>query len=247
MHHQALIEALRREGEALGAVKLVDVDVPTCPEWTLPELIHHVGSVHRWQTAQVLATDPNQLVKVEPPPRPALSALADWYQTGFVELLNALAQVEADQPTPSWFGPRSATFWARRAAHETAIHRWDAQAAITTPDPLHPDQAVDIIDELFEVVVPHKFKADRWEGPAVTIHLHATDIEAADGEPAGEWLISLGPDGFTVTKTHAKGDVAVRGPVSDLALMVVGRLPPARLEVHGEAAVLDRWFAAVRY
>lgn len=241
MEHQALVDALRREGQALGAVKLVDVDVPTCPDWTLPQLVHHVGTVHRWQRAQLLAPDPSALVEIDRPAAPALDALADWYQQGLIDLLNALATVDPDQPTPTWFGARPARFWARRAAHETAVHRWDAQASVTTPDPLDPDQAVDLLDELFEVVTPRKFRADRWDGPAVSIHLHATDVDT------GEWLIGLGPDGFTVAKTHAKGDVAVRGPVSDLALMIVGRLPPARLELLGETSVLDQWFRTVRY
>lgn len=241
MEHEALVDALRREGEALGAVKLVDVDVPTCPGWTLPQLVHHVGTVHRWQRAQLLAPDSAALIKVDRPPPPALHALADWYQAGFGDLLNAIAEVEPDHLTPSWFGPRPASFWARRAAHETAVHRWDAQASVTSPDPIEADQAIDVIDELFEVITPHKFRAGSWDGPPVSIHLHATDVET------GEWLIGLGPDGFAATKTHAKADVAVRGLASALALMIVGRLPPARLEIHGDAAVLDHWFRSVRY
>lgn len=237
-----LVGALRREGEALGAVKIADIDVPTCPDWTLPELIYHVGWVHRWQRAQVLATDPNTLVKIDRDPRPALADLSDWYQRGFIKLLAAIAEVGPDHLTPTWSGPRPAKFWVRRAAHETAVHRWDAEGSTASgPQPLDPHQAVDLLDELFEVIAGPKFDSQAWDGLPATIHLHATD------QPNGEWLIRLGADGFEVTKTHAKGDVAVKGPVSDLALMMVGRMPPARLEIFGEASVIDRWFRTFKY
>ncbi len=240
MDHEKLIDALRTEGEALGEVRIADVDVPTCPDWTLPDLLRHVGNVHRWQHAQVVATDPAQLVRTDRNEEVSLDALADWYREGLTALVTALTQIDPDALTPSWHGPRPATFWARRAAHETAIHRWDAQAAVSAADPLDPDQAVDIIDELLEVLAPFRFRSEDWDGPEVTIHLHATDIE-------GEWLVGLGSDGLRVERVHAKGDVAARGPASDLALMVTGRMPAARLEVFGDPAVLDRWGGAIRF
>ena len=70
------------------------------------------------------------------------------------------------------------------------------------------------------------------------MHLHCTDAD-------GEWLLRFDPDGFTFTREHAKGDVAVRGPASDLMLYLVGRGPLDALEVHGDAGVLDA-HAAIR-
>jgi uncharacterized protein (TIGR03083 family) len=238
VEHEEFIDALRREGEALGEVRLVDVDVPTCPEWSLPELVHHVGSVHRWQEAQLRSDDPADLVKVERAERPPLNALSGWYRAGLASLLDAFAEVGPHRVTPTWFGPRPATFWARRAAHETAIHRWDAEAAVTTPQPLDARQAVDALDELLEVFAPRRFDPTTWTGPDVSIHLHATDTE-------GEWTIRLGSSGLDVGHEHAKGDVAARGSASDLVLMIAGRVPPARLELFGDAAVIDRWHRAV--
>lgn len=240
MDHAELVDALRREGEALGAVKLVDVDVPTCPDWSLPELVHHVGGVHRWQRAQLLADDPSALASIDRSERPPLNALGGWYRSGLASLLDTIAEVGPDRLTPSWFGPRPASFWVRRAAHETAIHRWDAEAATANPRPLAQDLAVDALDELFEVVSVGKFDPSAWNDAEVTIHLHATDVD-------GEWLIRLSSDGLEMSHTHDKGDVAARGPISDLALMMVGRVPAARLELFGDAGVLDRWFRSVRF
>jgi predicted lipid carrier protein YhbT len=48
-----------------------------------------------------------------------------------------------------------------------------------------------------------------------------------------------------VRREHAKGDVAVRAPASDLLLFLWGRIPPDRLEVMGDTALLPRWFELV--
>lgn len=239
MTYEELIELLRQEGESLGALPLSDVDVPTCPDWSLPDLVVHVGTVHRWQEAQLHASDPEHLVRRAPMVAPDLEELPDWFHTGLESLIAVLSGTDPDRLTPSWFGPRPAAFWARRAAHETAVHRWDAEAAITTPTPLGPRQAVDLLDEILEVLVPGRFHADLWTGPEESIHLHATDID-------GEWFVVIGADGVTITHEHAKGDLAARGSASDLALMVAGRVPPARLELFGDPGVIDRWHRMVR-
>jgi uncharacterized protein (TIGR03083 family) len=244
--HRGLVDALRREGAALGAVPLDDVDVPTCPEWNLPELVTHVGWVHRWQAAPLRTDDPDRLVAIDRSAEIPLDELSDWYHDGFLDLLGALDATPPDRPCPSFAGPRPATFWARRAAHETAIHRWDAEAATGRATPLDPAQAVDIVDEMFEVVVPRRFDPAAWEHEPSSIHLHATDL-GPDSGLHGEWLVVLGSDGVRVTREHAKGDVAARGTISDLALLMTGRLPPARLEVFGDTVHLDRWFRAVRF
>lgn len=244
MDHRALVDALRREGAALGAVPISDIDVPTCPDWSLPDLVRHVGWVHRWQTAQLRADDPGKLVAIDRSADIPLDELPDWYDDGLLALLGTLDSTPPDRPAPSFAGPRTAAFWARRAAHETAIHRWDAEAAVDRPTPLERAQALDIVDELLEVAVPRRFDPEAWEHDTVRIHLHATDLEEG-AEPPGEWLIEVGADGVTWTHEHAKGDVAARGTASDLALMITGRVPPARLEVFGDPAHLDRWLRVV--
>jgi uncharacterized protein (TIGR03083 family) len=236
--HQALIEALRREGTTLGDIRIVDVDVPTCPGWTLADLVHHVGTVHRWQEAQLRADDTERLARSERLERPDDESLQEWLQHGLASLLQAFAETDPERLTPTWFGPRPASFWARRAAHETAIHRWDAQAAVMSPSPIDAAQAVDAIDELLENVVPRRVADAGWEPPPASIHLHATDID-------GEWTIHVDGQSVTVTRSHDKGDVAARGSANDLILLLAGRIPPSRLELFGDHAVLDRWHRSV--
>jgi uncharacterized protein (TIGR03083 family) len=146
-------------------------------------------------------------------------------------LVEQLGALDPTEIWTTWVGPRPATFFARRMAHETAIHRWDvAGGEVDAP------AAVDGIDELLEAGAPRitGLPADL----AGTVHLHATDR----GIEGGEWLVALGPSGVTVTKEHAKGDVAVRGTASDLFLWTWNRLElDDRFEVFGDDALARRW------
>jgi uncharacterized protein (TIGR03083 family) len=237
--HGGFIEVIRREALVFAQVRPDDVAVPTCPEWTLLDLYHHLGGVHRWMVAQLDGGEPKSLH-----PAPALDAptdpdgLVDWFADGADQLVGRLTDVGPELLVPTWFGPRPAVFWSRRAAHETAIHRWDAQAALASPDPLGTAQAIDGIDEILENVVPRRLAANPWPGDSAAVHLHATDAE-------GEWLLGLSGGELTVEHAHGKGDVAVRAPASDLLLVLAGRLPLARTETFGDTAVMDRWYATI--
>jgi predicted lipid carrier protein YhbT len=100
--------------------------------------------------------------------------------------------------------------------------------------------ARDGVDEVFEVFAPLRLDLDRLGGTGETMHLHATDLD-------GEWMCTLHPDAVTWAHGHARGDVAARGPVSDLLLLLWGRIPPSRLEVFGDATILDRWQRAAAF
>jgi hypothetical protein len=124
-------------------------------------------------------------------------------------------------------------------AHETAVHRWDAQLANGAAEPIEAELARDGIDEALDVYQP------RWCRPKSTIagngesyHFHRTDGE-------GEWLVEFEGEGMRVSRKHARADVAVRGTASDLVLFLWQRIPGRRLEVLGDAALLDRYFELV--
>ena len=88
--------------------------------------------------------------------------------------------------------------------------------------------------------MPTRLAGNPVTGEGETIHLHCTDGE-------GEWLVRLAPDGATVTREHAKGDVAARGTASDLLLLVWGRITPDAVDVFGDAALLARWQDRTRF
>jgi hypothetical protein len=108
------------------------------------------------------------------------------------------------------------------------------QLAGGTTSPLDAELAADGVDEFFDVFV--KRLQGGLAGVDGTIHLHCTDA-------AGEWLLTPGGDGMTVTREHAKGDVAARGTASDLLLWLWGRVPRDDLQVFGDESLLDRFRA----
>lgn len=243
------IRAVRVEGERMAAaVARVDPDdaVPTCPEWTARDLVRHTGGVHRWATGYVrgrtepLDADLDEVVGTWP----ADTELAGWLAQGCADLTDALDAAPDDLqcwtflPAPS---PRA--MWARRQAHETAIHRVDAQLTAGIPiSPWAPAFAADGIDELLTLFVPRrstKLHAD----PPTTLVVRCTDIDAS-------WLLRM--DAHGVTTTPGSGGVGtgaactVSGKAGDLYLALWNRAGADELTVAGERAVLGQFSEGVR-
>ena len=225
-------EGIARAAEAPGAD--LTAPVPSCPDYDVAALLVHTGFVLRWISA---CAESGEMA-----PRPSSDeAAADpltWYRDGLTRALDVLGSVDRDAPGWSWGSDQSRGFWIRRAALELAVHAWDARNALGEAPPVDPALAADGIDELFTEFVPRRGLAGRFEGEGQTMHLHATDAPAGTN---GEWLVRLAPAAFEVTHEHAKGDAAARGTASDLFLFLWGRVPPAALEVFGDASLLERW------
>jgi uncharacterized protein (TIGR03083 family) len=231
--------ALATTAEAAGFAAAV----PSCPEWTVSDLLAHIGRVQNWAVSVIerRATEPLRFRDLEKPPEDDAGRLAYVRAVG-PRLADALAAIEPG--TPIWTfateGPGAGTagFWQRRQAHEVAVHRYDAQLAAGTPEPVDGDRAADGIDELLTVMGPRAF-AGGLEGPPATLHLHCTDRD-------GEWLVRFGDGGYEVERAHAKGDVAVRGSASDLFLFAANRRGVDDLEIFGDDSVLVRWRESAR-
>jgi len=231
----ALVDAAERAGT--GA------PVPSCPEWTVSDLLAHVGRVQNWAATVVerRATEQIRFRELERPPEDADARIA-YVRAGGERLADALAGVAPDVALWTFVtegtGAGTAGFWQRRQACEAAIHRVDAQLAAGEAAPVDAALAADGIDELLTVMGPHAF-GERVAGEAATLHLHCTDRE-------GEWLVRITGDGFEVERAHTKGDVAVRGPASELFLLVHNRRGPEGLEIFGDGSLLGRWREVAR-
>lgn len=236
----ALADNSQRLADAAAAAG-EDAPVPTCPGWTVVDLLEHVVGGDGWART-IVAQAGAGVVESVPRMSPtglAGDALLAAFRSGADELVDVLRAV--DPSTPAWtFSPsdRTARFWRRRRAHETTVHRFDAEAAAGTPTGIDTAMAVDGTDEFLTVFLPRL--ADNF-GPVgdATVHLHCTDAD-------GEWLVARRDGDLTVTREHAKGDVAVRGAAADLYLFVWGRVPTDRLEVFGDTELLGRFRAAIR-
>ncbi len=234
---------LTEEAARLQSISVdhLDIDLPHIEGWTVGAVIGHTGWVFRYVTLALGATPEQPPRRADIPEPPLGEAVLDWFAKSTEGLMSKLDTVDLDQIVPTFTGPQPARWWLRRLAHETAMHRWDAESAIRSPQPIDAAQARDGIDEVFETFAPTRLSFDSLAGSGEVIHLHATDIDD------GEWLITLGPTEITWTTGHAKGDVAARGPVSDLLLALWSRIPPSRLELFGDASLFDRWQAATTF
>lgn len=228
------LTTLRADAEkaAVAGEANLEARVPSCPDWDVRELIVHLGRVHRWVTGMVRERAQERPSSFPPKPDEGDDVLT-WFRTGADELVEALGNVGHDEPVWNW-GDGTAKFWHRRQAHETAMHRWDAQNAVGEASPIDAALAADGIDEVFEMLGGNLAGQDLGTGQ--TIHLHSTDRD-------GEWTVTLSPDGLKVDRGHAKGDAAVRATASDLLLFAWNRIgvDAPGLETFGDATLLARW------
>lgn len=210
-------------------------DVANCPGWMVKELLEHVAGVYTFAT-QNLAADPGAelLVDVSLPEGVEGRALLE---SSAGALLDQLEDVDPSEHRPNWAGVPTAEFYFRRMAQESAVHRWDAQLAVGDPEPIPAEQAVDGVDELFEVFLGPWAKARGIIGDGESVHLHATDADDVEG---GEWTLTFVPEGVEVDRIHGKAQMAARGSASDLLLFSWNRRP-VELDVFGEPDLLAWW------
>ena len=220
------------EGEALIiASHDLSLSVPGCPEWTVADLLSHVLGVYRHKI-EVLRTGerpsaPRESWGVVSADDDVHALLTDAH-TQLHDLL-----VDVDPATPCWtFWPPDQTvgFWQRRMAHETSVHRWDAQSAVVGPDFAHPINqalAIDGIDELLgwlERPWPEQPEAD---GHTVSV---STEGMA--------WTLSLHPTEIVVDRHAADAQAWIEGAPSDLLLSLWGRPGDHQLSEGGDVRAL---------
>jgi uncharacterized protein (TIGR03083 family) len=232
-------------GTLAGLVDGADLTrtVPTCPDWTLRQLATHVGRAHRW-AAQIVATRSAEVIPFREVPDGRIpddpAQHAPWLRAGAARVIQAVREA-GSEPVWAFDGLRPASFWSRRMAHETAMHRADAELAAGREAEFEPDIAADGIDEWLAGLVTGDQRLDALPDGAV-LHVHATD---GDLGGAGEWLVRREGSELVVEHGHGKGDVALRGPAGRLLLVLLRRVPPddPQAQVMGDARMLADWLA----
>ena len=242
MDAQRHLDALKADSAALheAARRGLDRPVPGCPGWDVARLVEHVGRVH-WRIGTVVRTRSLDSGSYDWPEAPEGPQRLDWLAGLSHALVEALSGVDPQTPLWTWAGGvRTAGFWFRRAAQETALHRWDAQSAIGEPAAIDATLAADGIDELLEIFLPHWEGGIRFDGVAGTLLIRCHDTP-------GSWLVRIAPDG-AVTTRHPAADPAgctLDGTASDLLLLLWGRADGG-VSVGGDRSLLDGWRASVR-
>ena len=232
----------------------LSVIVPTTPDWALAQLLRHIGGNLRAaetavRTGTAIVEPARQVPEVAGPAEDDPDALDAWLAEGAARFAETLRRAGPDARAQVWVYSLPTGFWARRAALDLVVHRADAAGTVKADYTVAPELAADAIDELLELISDPLVRSAspqlaELRGAGETIHLHATDT---DPGLSAEWLIELGSDGFTWRRGHQKATVALRGPLADVLLVFYRRLPAdsERVEVLGDAALLDFWLARV--
>ncbi|MFH8342017.1 maleylpyruvate isomerase family mycothiol-dependent enzyme [Streptomyces sp. AM6-12] len=241
MQTTEFLQVLDREGQSLAAAAEragTGAEVPACPEWRVRDLLRHTGAVHRWAAGFVAGghTGPRPIGEA-----PDLSGadLVAWYRDSHRLLVEALSAAPADLecwtflPLPEL--PPLA-FWTRRQAHETTMHRYDAETArggATTP--IAAGLAADGIDELLRGFHARSRSRVRTAEPR-TLRVRATDA----GEDA-VWTVQLDAERPPVTSRQADGkaDAEFSGPADQLYLALWNRVPVPH--VSGDRSLAALW------
>jgi uncharacterized protein (TIGR03083 family) len=237
------LQLLSERADALldASAGAMDVEVPTCPGWTIADLVVHLGLVWGW-AADTVATRA-RAEHGSPPRDRSEGVLRAWAKAEAARLCDVLGAVDPEAGCWTFGLPRTTRFWFRRQALETTLHAWDAERSVGTPAPIEPDVAADGVDEHLTVIVVRSVARDPGSWSGETVHLHRTDGD-------GEWVVRLGPGGeASVERTHGKSDLALRGPAEALWLWSANRASAEALGIErfGDEAVAERWRRTIAF
>jgi uncharacterized protein (TIGR03083 family) len=230
------LEAIARDGGLLAdaANGNLRAAVPSCPGWDVAELVWHTLEVHAFW-GQVAGRRLQDHAHAVEPPRPPDDRLVTEFRRGVEELTRVLAGADPKATVWTWAPQKNVAFIQRRMAQETAVHRWDAQAAAGRAAPIDSALAVDGVDEFLDFMLPD-VRAEQTDSASYSVHLHSTDSP-------GEWVVRVAGQEATVDRTHQKADVAVRAGASDLLLLLWRRIGPEDVDALGDADLLANFLA----
>ena len=244
MNADGYLRSIRGDGQAtLDAAGLgLDAPVPTTPGWTVGDVVSHLGRVHRHKAhivRELLVAEPPM---VEPPPA---DSLLDWFAEGVHDLTEILSVTDPATPVHTWHEPdQTVGFWIRRMAHETLIHRVDAELGHGLNSPVGAELGADGVDEILDIFMggyPEWAQVDRssvvvglesegrrwrlrfgsWSGTSPNSGREFTDVA-----------------GIEFDTSDSKPSVVIRGPGDALDLFLWGRGSADGLIVDGHPSVL---------
>ncbi|MEV8632868.1 maleylpyruvate isomerase family mycothiol-dependent enzyme [Streptosporangium sp. NPDC051023] len=242
MEHTRYLDLIRADSDRLLAVVQQGPDnaVPSCPGWTNHDLLRHVGEVYDHKILCMrLGRAPE---KAERAPHAAdAAALPAWFVSLRDALLDQLVVRGPGATSHTWFPPdQTVGFWYRRMAHETAVHRVDAELACGQETPIDAELAVDGVDELLGFLT-HDF-GDRTE------QHQGVDRTVALGCGGRQWAVTLRKDHVERAPEGAVPDARIDGEPGDLLLHLWGRRQADKgsLTSSGDVAALGGLWVRLR-
>ncbi|SDP06864.1 maleylpyruvate isomerase family mycothiol-dependent enzyme [Lentzea jiangxiensis] len=217
----------------IAAVGDLDAPVPTCPGWTVFDLVQHLGDGRR-KWAEIVAAGPSDTPPARTPAQAPREGLAEWMAESTRLLIAALEAAGPDQGCWNWWGdsqsPPTVATAARRQLHEIAAHTYDAQLAAGAPEPIPAEIAVDGVDEFLMTCFS---TSSPWPHEPAIVDYHVTE--------GGLWRISMSADGARVVEPgDGAADASAEGSAHDFLMVFYGRGSLEPLKLDGAVHVLDQ-------
>lgn len=210
--------------------------VPCCPDWSVRDLVSHLGGVHLFWAAAVAAGPADG-----PPDDEAVGDqtphgdLFDWSAEATAKLIGTLRDTPPERGCWTWWessgAPMNAAAVARHQVQEAGVHAFDAQRAAGASASVPAAVAADGVGEYLTVELPSN---GPWPHDPASVRLQTG--------AGGSWLIELGPGGASALPDPPPGDSAGATVTADPADMVLAfyRRTPHELHIDGDADLVRR-------
>ena len=252
------LDRIRTESARFLAV-LTDCDpdarVPACPDWDADDLLWHHSEV-QWFWSEVVRRRPDG------PPDDELrrgradshAGLLEQYAASSASLVAALGQADPAEAAWTWAPEQTVGFTFRRQAHESLIHRLDAEQAAGAVSPLDPALAADGVAELLEVMYGGAAPAwGRIEPGSFLVRVDLTDAATSLWVRPCTFLGTHpesgknydGPHVLVVDDPGTEPSAVVSGTAADLDATWWKRRGTDGIQVSGDRAAYDELAAAL--
>ena len=244
---RAIVEHTRRLAESAAAAGS-DAAVPTTPQWTMTDLVEHVGQTQHWvaEIMQLRITDPAQLPTQVPVLPTDSRDWPAWLSQSAQRVARACCDDALDAPVfnPAGDGRPGTRFWLSSLLNEAVVHGFDAADAAHRRADIDADIAAALISNHLAMLTSPTWQMQRSEsahairGTGQTLQWLATDNDA------GAWFVERRPDGVTWQLGTRPADVTVTGPARSLLLTLTRRLPlidGENTNVDGDTDLARHW------
>jgi uncharacterized protein (TIGR03083 family) len=230
MDYAAFVQHVEWDGNRLSetASGKLPLDVPSCPGWVVRDVVAHVAQVYEHK---ILCTTLGAPPEPWPPEWPADREPIEWFRDAHGRILELFAQSDPTRPSATWWAPdQTVGFWARRMAHETAVHRVDTELATGVTTPIDPELAIDGVDEVLERMLAGDWSEDPDDA--------ATGQSVAISTGGRTWFVTLERERMSVSEDGESRDAVIEGDPSDVLLWLWGRAPDDRVFLSGDGAMI---------